>query len=62
MANKWMYKIHDFIIAYIEKETAAWLEDDKEVLSELLVETIKAHLTKRIPDEPVYCVVCGTRR
>ena len=50
MANGWMYKIRDFVVGYVKKETEAWYAEDKEILSELLVEAIKAQLTKRVPD------------
>ena len=50
MANRWMYKIRDFVIGYIKKETEAWLNEDKEILSDLLVEAIKAQLTQRAAD------------
>lgn len=48
--SQWMYKIRDFIDKYLEKETEAWLDVDKEVLLEMLIESIKERLTKRALD------------
>lgn len=52
--NKWMYKIRDEMKKYIERETASWLQGDKDILANMLIEMVKTCLTQRAPDVGVY--------
>jgi hypothetical protein len=48
--NKWMYKIRDEMKKYIERETASWSQDHKDILAKMLIEMIDTCLTKHLPD------------
>jgi hypothetical protein len=56
--NKWMYKIHDNMKKYIERETESWTQDHKDILAKMLVEMVEVCLTRSALDG-LYCPHCG---
>ncbi len=57
--NKWMYKVRDEMKKYIERETASWTQDHKDILAKMLIEMVEVCLTQRALDAAFICANCG---